>query len=337
MKLYRRIVHCNRFLQHGKIVYRAFIATGIKGKSNIRGGQWLPICKLHIITDFYSPGKTIVTAGILCSKVIFNSKVLGGTNQGTLDQRLMNMLSGIYYPDEGQIFVDGKEVHFSSSSDAIAAGLGMVHQHFMLVPSLTVAENMVLGMAPRKGLFIDHAKAVAITKEYAEKYNLHVEPEAKVMDIPVGMKQKVEILKALYMNARILIMDEPTAVLTPQEIDERNILWATMDGMAQAVAGLEITPDYALIDGNRCPPGLIQPAEAVVKGDANSASIAAASILAKVSRDRYMLELDKQYPQYQLAKHKGYPRKLHYELIAQYGIQPFYRRSFLKKQGYWHD
>ncbi|WP_455501262.1 ribonuclease HII [Gemmiger sp.] len=125
--------------------------------------------------------------------------------------------------------------------------------------------------------------------------------------------------------------------ISPQEIDERNILWATMDGMAQAVAGLEITPDYVLIDGNRCPPGLIQPAEAVVKGDANSASIAAASILAKVSRDRYMLELDKEFPQYQLAKHKGYPTKLHYELIAQYGIQPFYRRSFLKKQGYWHD
>ena len=125
--------------------------------------------------------------------------------------------------------------------------------------------------------------------------------------------------------------------ISPQEIDERNILWATMDGMAQAVAGLEITPDYVLIDGNRCPPGLIRPAEAVVKGDANSASIAAASILAKVSRDRYMLELDKQYPQYQLARHKGYPTKLHYELIAQYGIQPFYRRSFLKKQGYWHD
>ena len=94
MKLYCCIVHCNSFLQHGKIVYRAFITTGIKGKSNIRGGQWLSICKLHIITDFYSPGKTIVTAGILCSKVIFNSKVLGGTNQGTLDQWLMNMLSG---------------------------------------------------------------------------------------------------------------------------------------------------------------------------------------------------------------------------------------------------
>ena len=125
--------------------------------------------------------------------------------------------------------------------------------------------------------------------------------------------------------------------ISPQEIDERNILWATMDGMEQAVAGLAVTPDYVLVDGNRCPPNLAQPAEAVVKGDANSASIAAASILAKVSRDRYMLELDKQYPQYQLAKHKGYGTKLHYELIAQYGIQPFYRRSFLKKQGYWPE
>lgn len=122
--------------------------------------------------------------------------------------------------------------------------------------------------------------------------------------------------------------------ISPQEIDEKNILWATMDGMAQAVAGLDTQPDYALIDGNRCPPDLVCPSQSVVKGDATSASIAAASILAKVSRDRYMKELDKQYPQYQLAKHKGYPTKLHYELIAQYGIQPFYRRSFLKKQGY---
>lgn len=125
--------------------------------------------------------------------------------------------------------------------------------------------------------------------------------------------------------------------ISPQEIDERNILWATMDGMRQAIAGLPITPDFAAIDGNRCPDGLMQPSQAVVKGDATSASIAAASILAKVTRDRYMRELDLQYPQYQLAKHKGYGTALHYQLIAQYGIQPFYRRSFLKKQGYWHD
>ena len=150
--------------------------------------------------------------------------------------------------------------------------------------------------------------------------------------------------KKLTEKRRELLYDEITRralawkveFVSPQEIDEKNILWATMAGMTRAVSGLAITPDYVLVDGNRCPPGLEQPAQAVVKGDASSASIAAASILAKVSRDHYMLELDREYPQYQLARHKGYPTKLHYELIAQYGIQPFYRRSFLKKQGYWH-
>ena len=120
----------------------------------------------------------------------------------------------------------------------------------------------------------------------------------------------------------------------PAVIDEKNILWATMDGMAQAVSQLDIVPQFALIDGNRVPPNLKTEGAAQVKGDAVSASIAAASILAKVSRDRFMMKLDQQYPQYQLAKHKGYPTKLHYELIEQYGIQPFYRKSFLKKLGY---
>ena len=123
----------------------------------------------------------------------------------------------------------------------------------------------------------------------------------------------------------------------PDVIDRDNILNATMGGMKQAVETLDIVPNLVLVDGNRTPASLQIPAQPVVKGDATSASIGAASVLAKVSRDRYMLELDKQYPQYQLAKHKGYPTKLHYELIAQYGIQPFYRRSFLKKQGYWPE
>lgn len=122
--------------------------------------------------------------------------------------------------------------------------------------------------------------------------------------------------------------------VSPQEIDEKNILWATMAGMTRAVQALGQKPGLVLVDGNRCPPDLGFPSRPVVKGDATSASIAAASILAKVSRDRFMLELDAQYPQYQLAKHKGYPTALHYQLIAQYGIQPFYRRSFLKKLGY---
>ena len=134
---------------------------------------------------------------------------------------LMKMLFGLEQPTSGEIVVNGETLNLSSPSVAIAHGIGMVHQHFMLVPSLSVAENMVLGMVPQKsGIFIDKAKAIEITREYAQKFNLHVEPEAKVMDIPVGMKQKVEILKALVRGAKILIMDEPTAVLTSQETAE---------------------------------------------------------------------------------------------------------------------
>ena len=162
-----------------------------------------------------------------------------------------------------------------------------------------------------------------------------LDPENPVFGINDSKKLSEKRREALFDEIIARALCYQIVFISPQEIDERNILWATMDGMEQAVAGLAVTPDYVLVDGNRCPPNLAQPAEAVVKGDANSASIAAASILAKVSRDRYMLELDKQYPQYQLAKHKGYPTKLHYELIEQYGIQDFYRRSFLKKQGYW--
>ena len=124
------------------------------------------------------------------------------------------------------------------------------------------------------------------------------------------------------------------------EIDETDILSARMKAMQLAIDGLSVTPDLALIDGNRDKghsAAITTVHRCIVGGDGISTSIAAASVLAKVSRDRYMLELDKQYPQYQLAKHKGYPTKLHYELIAQYGIQPFYRRSFLKKQGYWPE
>ncbi len=133
---------------------------------------------------------------------------------------LMKMLFGMEQPTSGEIVINGEPTVLSSPSVAISKGIGMVHQHFMLVPSLSVAENMVLGMAPKKGIFIDKAKAIEITKENAEKYNLHVEPEMRVADIPVGMKQKVEILKALVRGAKILILDEPTAVLTAQETEE---------------------------------------------------------------------------------------------------------------------
>ena len=131
---------------------------------------------------------------------------------------LMKMLFGLEQPTSGEILVNGEVVNLSSPTVAISKGIGMVHQHFMLVPSLTVAENMVLGMVPKKsGVLIDYKKAVEITEEYSKKFNLRVDANAKVMDIPVGMKQKVEILKALVRGAKILILDEPTAVLTTQE------------------------------------------------------------------------------------------------------------------------
>ena len=164
-----------------------------------------------------------------------------------------------------------------------------------------------------------------------------LDPEDPIEGINDSKKLTEKRREALFEEIIKRAVAYKVAFISPREIDERNILWATMDGMTQAVEGLEPQPQYVLIDGNRCPPELKLPARAVVKVDANSASIAAASILAKVSRDRYMKELDSQYPQYQLAKHKGYPTALHYQLIEQYGIQPFYRRSFLKKQGYWHE
>ena len=123
------------------------------------------------------------------------------------------------------------------------------------------------------------------------------------------------------------------AMVGPQVIDEINILNAAMLAMKQAVEGLAQRPGLVLVDGNRCPK-LEVPVRSVVKGDAASASIAAASILAKVTRDRYMRRLAQEYPQYELDVHKGYATKRHYELLDQYGIQPFYRKSFLKKRGY---
>lgn len=133
---------------------------------------------------------------------------------------LMKLLFGIEQPNEGQIIIKGQPVNLTSPMKAIELGIGMVHQHFMLVPSLTVAENVVLGIEPRKGLRFDMAAAVKMTREVSEKYSLAVDPLAKVEDISVGLKQKVEIIKALVKGAEILILDEPTAVLTPQETKE---------------------------------------------------------------------------------------------------------------------
>ena len=133
---------------------------------------------------------------------------------------LMKMLFGIEQPDEGRIIIKGEEAHLSSPTDAIKAGIGMVHQHFMQVPTLTVAENVTLGIEPTNGLKFDMAKAIEMTKECCEKYGFDINPKAHIQDLSVGVKQKVEIVKALVKGCEILILDEPTAVLTPQETKE---------------------------------------------------------------------------------------------------------------------
>jgi general nucleoside transport system ATP-binding protein len=134
---------------------------------------------------------------------------------------LMKILFGMELPEEGEIFLKGKKIVLHSPSDAISHGIGMVHQHFMLVPSLTVAENMVLGIEPKKNsTFFDFDQAVKMTEQVSQKYNLAINPKAVVENLAVGKKQKIEILKALLRGAEVLILDEPTAVLTPQETKE---------------------------------------------------------------------------------------------------------------------
>jgi simple sugar transport system ATP-binding protein len=142
---------------------------------------------------------------------------------------LMNVLAGMYKPEEGEVFVEGRRVSFGSPRDAIASGLGMIHQHFMLVPSQTVTENILLGLdKPRFIMNLsDYDKRILALQD---QYGLRVDPKAKIWQISVGEQQRVEILKMLYRGARVLIMDEPTAVLTPQEVDE---LFVTLRGMCQ--------------------------------------------------------------------------------------------------------
>jgi ABC-type uncharacterized transport system ATPase subunit len=133
---------------------------------------------------------------------------------------LMNILYGLYSQDEGEIFIDGQRVEVKEPSDAIAHGIGMVHQHFQLVPPLTVTENMMLGAEVTQGPFLNRRKAAGEIRALSKQYGLDVDPDAVVGRLPVGVQQRVEILKMLYRHAEILILDEPTAVLTPQEADE---------------------------------------------------------------------------------------------------------------------
>src|SRR5215207_5709994 len=133
---------------------------------------------------------------------------------------LMNVLYGVHQPDEGEILHDGSKVEIHSPRQAMNLGIGMVHQHFMLVPVMTVAENLVLGAEPRNGPLLDYKAAAARVRELSQQFGLAVDPDAKVEDIGVGTQQRVEILRALFRGAKVLVLDEPTAVLTPQEAQD---------------------------------------------------------------------------------------------------------------------
>ncbi len=165
--------------------------------------------------------------GSLVANDDINFKVEAGEIHAILGENgagkstLMNIVYGLLAPDKGQILVDGQEIKIKSPLDALAAGIGMVHQHFMLIPVFTVAENIVLGheKTNRVGL-LDLATAREEIIRVSKEFNFEVDPDALIEDLPVGIQQRVEIIRALIYNSKILILDEPTAVLTPQETDE---------------------------------------------------------------------------------------------------------------------
>lgn len=176
------------------------------------------IVKLNQIVKVY-PNGVVANKHVDFSLNKGEIHALVGEN-GTGKSTLMKILFGIEQPTEGEIYLRGEKVKLNSPTDAIAKGIGMVHQHFMLVPSLTVAENIVLGSEPTKGIFMNFEKAVSLSDKLIKQYHFTIDPKAKIEDLSVGTKQKVEILKALFHGAEILILDEPTAVLTPQETEE---------------------------------------------------------------------------------------------------------------------
>lgn len=148
---------------------------------------------------------------------------------------LMKVLYGLYRPEEGQILLDGQPVTFHSPADALARGIGMIHQHFMLVPSLTVAENVALGMKPKRGIQLDLEEVRAKVRQLSALYGLKVNPDAYIWQLSVGEQQRVEIIKALYRGGALVILDEPTAVLTPQEVKELFVTLRTMSEQGHAL------------------------------------------------------------------------------------------------------
>jgi simple sugar transport system ATP-binding protein len=180
--------------------------------------------------------------GVLANDSV-NMSVESGEILGLLGENgagkttLMNILYGLYSADEGEVLINGEVVDFDGPGDAIAAGIGMVHQHFMLVPVFDVTENVVLGVEPTKGPVgtIDIAQARREVEEISTTYGLEIDPEAIVEDLPVGIQQRIEIIKVLFRDANIIVFDEPTAVLTPQEVEE---FFKIVNGLKDAGKGI---------------------------------------------------------------------------------------------------
>lgn len=185
------------------------------------------ILEMQHIRKTFLEGKVIANDDITLKILKGEKHAIVGEN-GAGKSTLMKMLNGLYTPTSGKIFYHGEEVQIDSPSKAAELGIGMVYQHFMLVPTLTVAENMILGVEPKKGLSLDINKARQDVIDVSKKYGLAINPDALVSDLSIGMQQRVEILKILFKGANLLVFDEPTAVLTPQEIKE---LYKIMDNL----------------------------------------------------------------------------------------------------------
>lgn len=185
------------------------------------------ILEMQHIRKTFLDGKVIANDDITLKILKDEKHAIVGEN-GAGKSTLMKMLNGLYTPTSGKIFYHGEEVQIDSPSKAAELGIGMVYQHFMLVPTLTVAENMILGVEPKKGLSLDINKARQDVIEVSKKYGLAIDPDMLISDLSIGMQQRVEILKILFKGANLLVFDEPTAVLTPQEIKE---LYKIMDNL----------------------------------------------------------------------------------------------------------
>ena len=194
----------------------------------------VPILETRDITKTF--GRVVANRSI--SIRLFEGEIVAilGEN-GAGKTTLMNILFGLYRQTLGQILIDGAPVQLESPRAAIARGLGMVHQHFMIVPTLTVTQNIILGDEPVRLGHVQYGKARRSVADLSRRYGLAVDPDARLEDLSVGLQQRVEILKALYRSARILILDEPTAVLTPAEVEE---LFAVLRRLAQSGASIII-------------------------------------------------------------------------------------------------